>query len=200
MFDFEKLKAFYRIGADLTLNDIRTILQETEQHSYRKGELLSEAGNTEKYIYFIRIGLIRIYLRKETGAEITFGLLSEFSVYTNFDVLLFGQASRYHVQALEETAVSRIQYDVLMKRIKENPKLGHYRENIFQAILRRSIARVESLVLLTPEERYIDFVKNNRDLCNRVPDKYIAHYLGITPVSLSRIRKRIVTKKSIGSS
>jgi hypothetical protein len=54
--------------------------------------------------------------------------------------------------------------------------------------------RIESFVLFTPEQRYVKYIEDFPDMYNRVPDKYIAHVLGITPVSLSRIRKRISTK------
>ena len=55
--------------------------------------------------------------------------------------------------------------------------------------------RLKSFVLLNPEERYLDFIKKNPSLVNRVPGKYIANVLGITPVSLSRIRARVVNQK-----
>ena len=51
--------------------------------------------------------------------------------------------------------------------------------------------RLEAFVLLTPEERYQELISSNPTLINRVPDKYIANIIGITPVSLSRIRKRL---------
>ena len=62
-------------------------------------------------------------------------------------------------------------------------------------MLKESIERVESFTLHSPEERYINFVKSKPNIVNRVPDKYIATILGMTPVSLSRIRKRIATKE-----
>ena len=65
---------------------------------------------------------------------------------------------------------------------------------VFQKMMRHQLARVESFVLNSPEERYLKYIKDYPDLINRVPDKYIAHVLGITPVSLSRIRKRISDK------
>ena len=157
MFDFEKLKAFYRIGNDLSLSDISSIIQGAQKKSFRKGELLIRTGDTQKQVYFIKKGLLRIFLEKENGDDITFGLFPEFNVYINFDVLLFGQPSRYHVQAMEETIVYCMEYDLLMDLLNGQPKLQHYRQKIFQSALRRSITRVESLVLSTPEERYIDF-------------------------------------------
>ena len=69
------------------------------------------------------------------------------------------------------------------------------RKYILQRLLKESFKRVESFVLLNPEERYLKFIEDNPGLMNRVPNKYIANILGITPVSLSRIRKRIAEKK-----
>lgn len=51
--------------------------------------------------------------------------------------------------------------------------------------------RLEAFVLLSPEERYREIITSNPSLINRVPDKYLANIIGITPVSLSRIRKRL---------
>ena len=68
-------------------------------------------------------------------------------------------------------------------------------ENILRKMIFKVKERLETFVLLNPEERYLKFIKDFPDLTNRVPDKYIANVLGITPVSLSRIRKRISSKK-----
>lgn len=62
--------------------------------------------------------------------------------------------------------------------------------------MKRMVMHTESFILYSAEERYLNFVKNNPDIVNRVPGKYIANVLGITPVSLSRIRKRIAQKKA----
>jgi Mn-dependent DtxR family transcriptional regulator len=64
-------------------------------------------------------------------------------------------------------------------------------------MLAESMVRVESFILLTPEERYLKLIRDKHDIVQRVHDKYIATFLGITPVSLSRIRKRIAGKTLI---
>ena len=61
--------------------------------------------------------------------------------------------------------------------------------------MKKMLQRLETFVLMNAEERYEDFIKKNPTLSNRVPDEYLANVLGITPVSLSRIRARIVNKK-----
>jgi DNA-directed RNA polymerase subunit F len=61
--------------------------------------------------------------------------------------------------------------------------------------MRQAFQRVESFVFLSPEERYQKYVEDHPNIINRAPDKYIANILGITPVSLSRIRSRIASKR-----
>lgn len=61
--------------------------------------------------------------------------------------------------------------------------------------MKRAFQRIESFVFLSPEERYKKYVKDYPNVIDRAPDKYIANVLGITPVSLSRIRTRIASKK-----
>ena len=65
----------------------------------------------------------------------------------------------------------------------------------FQKEMKAAYRRIDAFVMLSPEERYLQFVENNPDMINRVHNKYIANMLGITPVSLSRIRKRISRKR-----
>jgi hypothetical protein len=61
--------------------------------------------------------------------------------------------------------------------------------------LKQTFGRIDSFVLLSPEERYKKYIKDFPGIVNRAPDKHIANVLGITPVSLSRIRKRIASEK-----
>ena len=83
---------------------------------------------------------------------------------------------------------------MLQQLIDSNPKLEANRKFFLHNILKDLLKRVDSFVLLSPEERYLEFIKTHPDITNRIPNKHIANILGITPVSLSRIRKRIVTK------
>ena len=87
-------------------------------------------------------------------------------------------------------------YDLAQKIIENNPKLEKSRKFFLQKMLKDALERIESFVLYSPEERYVKYVESKPDIINRVPNKYIANVLGMTPVSLSRIRKRIASKKN----
>lgn len=89
--------------------------------------------------------------------------------------------------------------DGVLKRLRQivhgNPKLEPGLRFFVNSSLAEALSAVDDFMLLSPEQRYLKFVKKNPALLNRLPIKYIANVLGITPVSLSRIRKRISTKK-----
>ena len=146
-------------------------------------------------MFFVRSGLVRAYCINNKGYEITFGIIAENQILTNIDVILFDQPSRYYYECLEDTKTLSIDFEKVQNIIESNPKLERNRKYFARNAMKKMLQRLESFVLLNAEERYEDFIKKNPTLSNRVPDKYIAHVLGITPVSLSRIRARIVTKK-----
>lgn len=195
MLDFEKIKTIYKIGKDLEWKDLQSLIQATTSRSYAINDYLIKEGTVKREVFFIKKGLIRVFAINDKGDEITIRISTENQPIASPDIILFDQPSRFYFQALEPTETLSIDYDLMQKVISKTPALEQNRKNILLNILKESQARVESFVLYSPEERYIRFVEDNPGIVNRVPDKYIANVLGITPVSLSRIRKRIVQKK-----
>ncbi|MEM7373745.1 MAG: Crp/Fnr family transcriptional regulator [Bacteroidota bacterium] len=195
MIDFARIKQLYQLSVNLSLKDIQVLIQSAKSQRFEAGAFLMQEGSQNHTVYFIRKGLIRTFIVNEKGDEITTSLRWENQMYANSDVILFGQASRYDVQALEATDTLSLDYDTLQSIVERHPKLEKNRKFILQDILKQTIKHSESFILYSPEERYLNFVKNNPEILNRVPGKYIANILGITPVSLSRIRKRIANKQ-----
>ena len=161
-----------------------------------KGETLIEKGGTKKEIFFIRKGLIRSYLTNEKSEEITFQLYPEYHIFGNVHSIFFNEPSKLSYHALEQTKVYMVDYPSFIEMASKNPKLSEFnRRYLGERVMRQAFQRVDSFVFLSPEERYEKYVKDYPNLINRAPDKYIANVLGITPVSLSRIRRRIASKK-----
>ncbi|MDP5082236.1 MAG: Crp/Fnr family transcriptional regulator [Winogradskyella sp.] len=185
----------YKLGQKLTLSDVQVLFKSAKTKSYASGEHLIIEGETNRNVFFIRKGLVRAYKINEKGDEITTLIRWENKIIASPDIILFDEPSQLYVETLEHTDVFYIDYDVLQKIISSNHKLESNRKFILQNVLKEALKRIDSFVLLTPVERYLAFIKENPDIVNRVQDKYIANILGITPVSLSRIRKRIITKK-----
>ena len=195
MVDLDKLKQIYKFGKELSLEDAGSLIKSAKSKSFKKKEIIIEEGALKMDVYFLRSGLVRVYCINDKGDEITFGLISENQILTNIDIILFEQPSRFYYECIEDTKTFSIDFDKVQNIIERNPKLERNRKFFARNAMKKMLQRLETFVLLNPEERYLDYIEKNPTLINRVPDKYIANVLGITPVSLSRIRARIVSKK-----
>jgi CRP-like cAMP-binding protein len=173
-----------------------SLLRHVTIKSFDKGEIIIQKGATKKEIFFIRKGLIRTYFTNEKLEEITFNLFPEHHFFTNVHAVLLDEPSHFTYQALERTKVYSIDYDAYFRVVANNPNLLDLKKKYLgKRVLKQAFQRIESLVLLSPEERYKKYMQDYPNVIGRTPDKYIANVLGITPVSLSRIRNRIASKK-----
>ena len=195
MVDINKLRQIYKFGKELSIEDAGILIKSAKSKSFKKKETIIEEGALKTDVYFLRSGLVRAYCINEKGDEITFGLISENQILTNIDIILFDQPSRFYYECIEDTKTFSIDFDKVQNIIERNPNLERNRKFFARNAMKKMLQRLETFVLMNAEERYEDFIKNNPTLSNRVPDKYLANVLGITAVSLSRIRARIVNKK-----
>ena len=148
---------------------------------------LQPIGHTCKTIYFLKHGLARIYYFKE-DIDITESFSFENSIVVRYESLFNGQASRKAIQVLEDSEVVSLDAYKFFALFKEFPDLEKAFNNIVKNALIDNNCRIESIQFHSAEERYNDLIKEQPDVIKRVPLKYIASFLGITPVSLSRIR------------
>lgn len=164
-----------------------------EFRKYRKKETVLQEGNVCSHIFFINKGCIRYYYTVE-GKENTAQFFFENGWYTDFDSFLSGKPSRLNIQTLERTEMLMLSAKNLHEIYDEIPKferLGRQMaENAFLGVRQRN----EMLENLTAEERYLALMKERPKVFERIPQHYIASYLGVQPESLSRIRKRIFVK------
>lgn len=180
----------------INISNMLTLLRHVQLRSFEKGEVLIHAGSTKKDLFFLRKGLVRCYYTTEELEEITFQLYPEYHTVFNINLMVFGEPSKLTYQAIERTKVYAMDHEVLMELAAKNPKiLEMNREVIGKKMMKLAYQRAESFVLLSAEQRYEKYVKDYPNIVNRAPDKYIANVLGITPVSLSRIRGRIAARK-----
>ena len=195
MIDFNKLKTLYKLGRNIGLEDVKMLLDASEKKNYEPGDIVIKEGSFNKRIYFINRGLVRAYVINDKGDEVTTGLRKEHQLFLSPDVVLFREASRHSFECLEASQVFSLNHEVLDRLVSQNPKLEANRKYITRTIIKEAFNRIDSFILRSPEERYLDFIDKNSDLMHRVPNKYIANVLGITEVSLSRIRRRIADRK-----
>jgi CRP-like cAMP-binding protein len=160
----------------------------------KKKAHFAEAGQVSRTVGLIVSGSMRCYNVKD-GEEITTYFCLEDEWVSSYKSFLTQQPSIIYIDALEDTCVLTFTYQYL-QQCYAHPKLAYKMERFGRLIAEHIICcyedRVVAFVSQTPEERYLRLLETNKNILQRIPQHYIANYLGITPVSLSRIRKRIM--------
>jgi len=176
---------------DLEPEDFDEIFQYTKEITLRPKDVFIDLGSKNTNVGFIVKGLIRAYFIDEKGEEKTVLLRLENQFIASHEVIILNKPSRFIYEAVENTILVSVDYNVLKRLINSKPKLEQIKNDFLLMMLSESLTRMEEFILLSPEQRYLKIINSNPGLLNRVPDKYIANLIGITAVSLSRIRKRI---------
>lgn len=185
---------FYRYLQPLAVltNEEKNILEHA--FSFRlvpKKFQLSQEGKTAKELYFIVKGLVRLYYTK-AGEEITGYIFKEGLFASSYESFLTQAPGIQTLETLEECNLLAISYDRLQQLYEEVPKMHIIARKVAEQRFISAQLMLSSFILDNPEERYKKFELEHGDLLLRVPHHIIASYLGITPVSLSRIRKRLM--------
>jgi CRP-like cAMP-binding protein len=155
----------------------------------RKNAELQPIGHTCKTIYFVNKGMLRICYLKD-GVDITESFEPENSIVARAESLFAGIPSKKAICAVEDTELVAINAVKLNELYNEFPNLERLFRKVFEQQHVRIIHRLESLQFNSPEERYQQLLEEQPNILLRAPLKYVATYLGITQVSLSRIRAR----------
>ena len=156
---------------------------------YKKNEIISNIGGTCKTIYFVRKGALRIFYFKGDN-DITDSMEFENAFVARVESLVSGQPSRKGIQAIEDTEMLAIDAEKLFRLYDDYLEVERLFKKIFLNAFMAMVNRIESIQFHGAETRYANFIKEHPDVLKRVPLKYIASYLGITQVSLSRIRAK----------
>ncbi len=155
-----------------------------------KNDVLLQAGAYCRNIYFVTKGCLRIFQNHPDGSETS--VLFCPKNWWACDIISFSQGlpSVYSIEALEDTEINFISSTHLEELYNELPKLERFFRILFQNGFALYQARLTLALSSSAEVRYALFRKQYPTLMNRIAQKHIASYLGITPVFLSIIRKR----------
>ncbi|MEL6192693.1 MAG: Crp/Fnr family transcriptional regulator [Bacteroidota bacterium] len=182
---------------NMYLKNLLPLFRNLAIKSFKKGDICIPEGATQQEVFFIRKGLVRSFYTNEKADETTFFLYPEHHVFGNAHSIFFDEPSKFSYEALEPTKAYMINYDSYFDVAAKYPQLFELNRVYFgRRVMKQAFLRVDSFVFLSPEERYKKYIQDYPNVINRAPDKYIAHILGITPVSLSRIRSRIASGKN----
>lgn len=183
----EQLFQYFKKINPLTTGAENAIAEISHVFTIKKNIDLQSIGHTCKTIYFIKKGIARIYYFKD-GIDITEHFFFENSIIARVESLFTGQQSRKAIQILEDAEIVAIDASRLFKLYDDYPEIERLFRKIFEAAYVETVNRIEGIQFHSAEERYKALLQEAHNVLLRVPLKYVASYLGITPVSLSRIR------------
>lgn len=165
--------------------------------SFAKGQHLLDIGNVCDHVTFLGTGLVRAY-RIHDGEDLTEQFAFEGNYVTEYASFLTRTPSLVGMVAMEPVECLQVTHARLQQVYTMGANAERMGRLIAEHIFIGSARRTRSLLFDTPEERYLSLIKERPKVMARVPQKYIASYLGLKPESLSRIRARL-TKRSVGS-
>lgn len=158
--------------------------------SFKKNDIITKQGTVENYISLVESGVARLYLEKE-DKEITVDFAFENGYVTAYESFLTREPSGYTIEALTDIVLWRASHDSFL-HFFDHTSIGNFIGRVSAEMLYLVKAKRElSFMTETAEERYLNLLKQQPNLLQRVPLKYIASYIGVTPQALSRIRARI---------
>lgn len=159
---------------------------------YAKNELIIQQGCRKKHVYLILNGIVRSYFLDNGGNEIDVFLSEKGYIVGAPDNLLQGCASKYYCEALADTEVAYWVLDELENAARIHPIVFDLYNHILKNQIELFVNRLEAFVCESPESRYVNLYKRRPKLVKEVPQKHFSKFLGISPNSLSRIKKRII--------
>ena len=184
------LKKF--IGRFTTLSDdeLEEITSMFKKKLIKKNDYVLRQGDTCKDFVFVDKGCLRLYYVKD-GIEVSVWFAFQPSSAIEVYSFISEKPSDYFLQAIEDSEVLCLPKTALKKMYQSHPKMQEMMRNYWEAVLLDLISRFTALETDSAEKRYLDLI-NNTDYLGTIPQKYLASFIGVTPTSLSRIRKKII--------
>jgi len=175
----------------LKSEDFEDFLKITSKVKFKKGEKIFKSGDTKKRVYMILKGIVRGFIIDYQGRELTTFLHQESEAFMAYEPLVLNKPTNHTFECLAPTEILSFEFQDLEDLLEKNSRVKKVKDTIIMDNLLLAIQRNESFIRESPEKRYLSFMKNHSDLLQRVSQKHIASYLGITAVSFSRLKKRI---------
>ncbi len=195
MSEIEKVAFALNHFAELSTEDFNLSISFWHKKEYKKGDFFNQHKIVCKYLGFIIDGAFRSYIiDSKTFEEKNIFLYTQNQFVVPFKSFINQTPCDYHTQALTNATILYINIDDLLSLYKQSHQWERFGRLMAQEAFNLTIERMEGFVFKSPEERYLDLIKNYPDIFNNTPLYHISSYLGIQGPSLSRIRKRLASK------
>lgn len=159
-----------------------------------KGEVIGRTDEVPTKIYMLISGVMRAYLSSESGKEYNKNFFMPFSFVGAFTGLIKKQPSKLVYEALTNCKVYEVDFTTFMDLCKKDINISNLYNRVLEHVFIKYEERQLELISMDATERYLKLIKEIPEIENLIPQYQIASYLSITPVQLSRIRKKLKSK------
>ncbi len=188
----KEFRALFEPFSFVSPKDMAALIQIASVVRFNKGDQLIRAGEKDYRAYMLLHGISRTYVVREDGEEITTYLATPGMSIGSSKTIFGGEVGNENVVALENLVCVCVDFREFDELKSRNHNINRLYSKAMEKNLKEAVERLELHVVMTPEQRYLFLLQHRPEILNRVPLKYIASYIGITPVSLSRMRARLV--------
>ena len=191
MATFTVLRSHIEKRVRLTREEFNRCTQFFTPRKVRKRQFLLQEGDVCKHLAFVNEGCLREYTVDHKGEEhiIQFAIADWW--VSDLNSFLSGSVSTHNIDAVHDSEVLLLEKTARDKLFEAVPKMERFFRLLLEGNYVASHRRISESLSASAEERYLAFIKTYPALVERVPQSQIASYLGITPQSLSRIRKEL---------
>jgi len=156
----------------------------------QKKEHVFVQGEAEKALYIVESGLLKAYYTSEDGKEMIKSFISPGNIIGSLSSFYAGGNSSFSLICLEKTCLKKISFELINKYCKSDLELANNMIELLLQFAFKKENREYEFLCLSAENRFVQIAKNSPDFLKKITQNDLASYLGITPVGLSRIKKR----------
>jgi len=187
-------KEHLRSKAGVTEEALDELLPQLHEKTVGKGETIMAMGDVCQHSFFVESGLLRSFTIDAQGREHILQFAPETWIISDRSSVFFNEPSELFIDAIEDTKMILIDEQFICTASELSRDFARHNELALQNHIRHLQSRINLLLSANAEQRYLSFIRLYPDLTLRVPQWMIASYLGITPESLSRVRKNLANQ------
>lgn len=191
---FEIFQKYLTDKIELSIEEINLVQSVSKEKKLRKKQFLLQEGDIWHYNAFICRGLVKTFSIAENGTEHIINFAPDNYWTGDRESLINETPSSLNIDAIEPTELILIEKSDFEKLCAEIPQLNQMVNQIIQKSFIVSQGRILANISFTAEEKYQNFLEKYPHIVNRIPQHMIASYIGITPETLTRLRRNMVKK------